>query len=101
MAIALNELFQLHLTKEQLAAEVRLLGADCPFFIYNTPCYAEGIGDRLTPIPLDLSGIRIVLIKPDESVSTREAYSGITRHPEVAYLCPTRSAGSGAEQRFP
>lgn len=84
MAIALNELFQLHLTKEQLAAEVRPLGADCPFFIYNTPCYAEGIGDRLTPIPLDLSGIRIVLIKPDEGVSTREAYSGITRHPEVA-----------------
>ncbi len=84
MAIALNELFGLGLSKAQLAEKVLPLGADCPFFIYNTPCYAEGIGDKLTPIELDMKGIRIVLIKPDEGVSTREAYSGITRHPEVA-----------------
>ena len=81
MAIALNELFELGLTKEELAAEVKPLGADCPFFIYNTPCYAEGIGDQLTPIDLDLNGIRIVLIKPNEGVSTREAYSGIKPYP--------------------
>ena len=84
MAIALNRLFDLDLTNEQLAAEVRPLGADCPFFIYNVPCYAEGIGDRLTPIDLPLQGKRIVLVKPDEGVSTREAYAGITRHPEAA-----------------
>ena len=84
MAVALNELFSLRLTKEQLAAEVKPLGADCPFFVYNTPCYAEGIGDLLTPVELDLEGIRIVMIKPAEGVSTKEAYSGITRHPEVA-----------------
>ena len=83
MAIALNEIFQLGLTKEQLAEEVRPLGADCPFFIYNTPCYAEGIGDKLMPISLDLSGLRLVMIKPHCGVSTREAYSGIIRHPEV------------------
>ena len=84
MAIALNELFGLGLSKAQLAEKVLPLGADCPFFIYNTPCYAEGIGDRLTPVDLDMTGVRIVLVKPDEGVSTREAYSGITRHPEVA-----------------
>ena len=84
MAVALNELFCLRLTKEQLAAEVKPLGADCPFFVYNTPCYAEGIGDLLTPVELDLEGIRIIMIKPEEGVSTKEAYSGITRHPEVA-----------------
>ncbi len=77
MAIALNELFDLGLSKVQLAQEVRSLGADCPFFIYNVPCYAEGIGDVLTPIDLDLKGTRILMIKPDEGVSTREAYSGI------------------------
>ena len=77
MAIALNELFALGLTKAQLAAEVRSLGADCPFFIYNTPCYAKGIGDILTPIDLNLKGTRIVLIKPNEGVSTKEAYEGI------------------------
>lgn len=84
MAVALNELFCLRLTKEQLAAEVKPLGADCPFFVYNTPCYAEGIGDLLTPVELDMEGIRIIMIKPEEGVSTKEAYSGITRHPEVA-----------------
>lgn len=83
MAIALNEIFALGLTREHLAEEVRPLGADCPFFIYNTPCYAEGIGDKLTPISLDLSGLRLMMIKPNCGVSTREAYSGIIRHPEV------------------
>ena len=77
MAIALNEIFALGLTKEQLAQEVRPLGADCPFFIYNSPCYAEGIGDRLTPISLDLSGLRLIMIKPECGVSTKEAYGGI------------------------
>ena len=83
MAIALNEIFALGLTQQQLAAEVRPLGADCPFFIYNSPCYAEGIGDKLTPIRLDLSGLRLVMIKPNCGVSTKEAYAGIIRHPEV------------------
>ena len=77
MAIALNELFSLGLTKAQLASEVRSLGADCPFFIYNTPCYAEGIGDELKPISLDLRGLRLVMIKPNCGVSTKEAYGGI------------------------
>ena len=81
MALALNELFALGLSKEELAKEVASLGADCPFFIYNVPCYAEGIGDQLTPIDLDLKGTRIVLIKPEEGVSTKEAYSGIRPNP--------------------
>jgi 4-diphosphocytidyl-2-C-methyl-D-erythritol kinase len=83
MALALNDIFALELTKKQLAEEVRPLGADCPFFIYNTPCYAEGIGDKLIPISMNLSGLRLVMIKPNCGVSTREAYSGIIRHPEV------------------
>ena len=83
MALALNDIFALGLTEKQLAEEVRPLGADCPFFIYNTPCYAEGIGDELTPISLDLSGLRLVMIKPYGGVSTKEAYAGIVRHPEI------------------
>lgn len=82
-ALALNELFNLGLTKSRLATLIRPLGADCPFFIYNTPCYAEGIGDELSPIPLSLSGLRLILIKPDIAVSTRDAYSGIILHPEA------------------
>jgi len=94
MAIALNELFELGLSKAQLAEEVKPLGADCPFFIYNTPCYAEGIGDRLTPIDLDMRGIHIVLVKPGEGVSTKEAYSGIKTHPEDAQRIKTAIAQS-------
>ena len=77
MAIALNELFDLGLSQEQLAQEVSPLGADCAFFIYNSPCYAEGIGDQLSPIPLNLSGLRLVMVKPHCGVSTKEAYAGI------------------------
>lgn len=76
-AIALNELFELGLTREELAAEVAPLGADCAFFIYNTPCLAEGIGERLTPVPFTLSGFRLVMLKPDIHISTREAYQGV------------------------
>lgn len=76
-AIALNEIFELGLTREQLAEMVAPLGADCAFFIYNTPCLAEGIGEKLTPIPFSLSGFRLMMIKPDIHVSTREAYQGI------------------------
>lgn len=77
MAIALNELFHLGLSREEIAALVRPLGADCPFFAYNTPCFAEGIGDILTPIDFSLAGKRLVMIKPDVHVSTKEAYSGV------------------------
>ena len=83
MAIALNEIFHLGLSQEQLAEVVRPLGADCPFFIYNVPCFATGIGEKLTPISLNLDGLRIILIKPNEGVSTKEAYSGIVLHPEA------------------
>lgn len=77
MAIALNELFQLGLSREDLARRVARLGADCAFFIYNRPCFAEGIGDILSPIDFDLTGLRLVMIKPEVGVSTREAYAGI------------------------
>lgn len=82
-ALALNEIFQLGLSREQLAKEVRSLGADCPFFIYNTPCFAEGIGDILHPIDFSLKGLRILLIKPSCGVSTREAYSGLHLRTDV------------------
>ena len=87
MAYALNELFQLGLTRQQLAREVSHLGADCAFFCYNTPCYATGVGDRLRPIDVNLRGLRLVMLKPDESVSTREAYQGVKPEP-LPHLLP-------------
>lgn len=54
------------------------LGADCPFFILNRCAYAEGVGERLEEIPLDLSGYWLAVVKPDIYVSTKEAFSGVT-----------------------
>ena len=59
------------------------LGADCPFFIITRCCYASGIGERLEPMALDLSGKWIVIAKPDLHISTKEAFAGVRpRQPE-------------------
>ena len=76
--LGLNELLQLELPKERLASIASTVGADCPFFIYNTPMLATGIGDIFTPADIDLSDYCIAIVKPHASVSTREAYSGVT-----------------------
>lgn len=74
---ALNTMFSLGLTDEQLEQYAVRLGADCPFFIKNKPVYATGIGNEFHSIELDLSGYRIEVVKPDVNVSTAMAYRGI------------------------
>lgn len=75
----LNNIHNLGIPTPELAEIAKSLGADCPFFIYDTPMIAEGIGEILTPINLDLSGYTIVIIKPDSvNISTKQAYAGIT-----------------------
>lgn len=78
MLLMINEMYGLGLSKEELARMAVKLGADCPFFIYNRPMLASGIGDVLTPSTIDLQGYRIVLVKPEIHVSTAEAYAGCT-----------------------
>lgn len=86
MAKAVNELFRLGLTDEQLEAEVSPLGADCAFFIKNRPQYAEGIGNIFSPVPeavlKQLEGRWLVMLKPECAVSTGQAYRGIRRREE-------------------
>lgn len=76
---AVNELFELGLTEEQLAAIASRIGADCPFFIYNRPAICSGVGTEIdivdSPVP---EGSWVVISKPEVSVSTREAYSGVS-----------------------
>lgn len=62
----------------ELADMALRLGADCPFFLLNAPAYAEGVGERLESVELDLSGHWLVVIKPAISISTREAFAGVT-----------------------
>lgn len=76
----LNERFELKLTNEKLEEYAATLGADCAFFIKNTPTYAEGIGNIFSPLSLSLKGYQILLVKPDIFVSTREAFSLVRPH---------------------
>lgn len=73
----INDMYSLNISKERLVELAIQLGADCPFFIYNTPMYAEGIGEKLEPIELTLKDYHLVLIKPDVFVSTKDAFSKI------------------------
>ena len=83
MITLLNKMFDLGLTDEQMINYAARLGADCAFFILNKPCYAEGIGERLQPISLDLSGWYLAIVRPAIPVSTKEAFSLITpQHPK-------------------
>lgn len=69
------------ISDESLCEMALQLGADCPFFIINRPAYAEGVGERLEEIPLNLSGYWLAVVKPDIYVSTKEAFSGVTPKP--------------------
>ena len=71
----LNEMFTLGLTEQRMIDYAAQLGADCAFFILSRPSYAEGIGERLVPVSLDLSSYYIGVVRPDLPVSTREAFS--------------------------
>lgn len=77
--IALNEMFALGFSKQQLADMASDLGADCPFFIYNRPMLASGIGTTLVEhdLPNQFNDLIIAVVKPDDYVSTKEAYSGV------------------------
>ncbi len=82
----LNALFDLQLSDEQMIQYAARLGADCAFFIKSEPCYAEGIGEKMQPIGLDLSEWYIGVVRPDIPVPTKEAFSRI--HPHYPQVCP-------------
>ena len=71
----LNREFQLGLDPDRLLIYGALLGSDCPFFLLNQPCIAEGRGERLYPLPLDLSAYSILLVHPGIHISTARAFS--------------------------
>ena len=82
---ALNELFELNLSKLELQEYSLLLGADCPFFIDNRPKLVEGMGEKMISVDLDLSDYEIKLINPGIHISTKEAYNGVLpRTPELS-----------------
>ncbi|MBR0041456.1 MAG: 4-(cytidine 5'-diphospho)-2-C-methyl-D-erythritol kinase [Bacteroides sp.] len=77
MLCMINQHFQLNIPNEQLEVYAAQLGADCAFFVENKPTFAEGIGNIFSPIELSLKGYKLLLVKPDIFVSTRDAFAQI------------------------
>lgn len=74
------------LSDKELEAIAVKLGADCPVFVKNKPVYAEGIGEIFSPInsnaieDLGKYPYWLALVKPNLSISTREAFAGLNPH---------------------
>ncbi len=78
--LGLDRLWQTHLGTQRLSALGLRLGADVPLFVQGESAWAEGIGERLTPITLPPKFF--VVLCPDCHVSTRDIFSSeqLTRH---------------------
>ena len=73
----LNNLFKLNLDQVRLSNYAATLGADCAFFIQNTPLFAIEKGDVFQETSISLKGYYLVVIYPGIHVSTSLAYKGI------------------------
>lgn len=84
--VALNRLWRLGLSVDDLAALGLKLGADVPLFVRGQAAWAEGVGERLTPIelPEDL----YLVLKPEVAVSTTEVFQAakLTRNSPVTTI---------------
>lgn len=78
--LALNRLWGTGLDTARLSELGLRLGADVPLFVQGESAWAEGVGERLTPVPLPPRFF--VVICPDCHVSTRDIFSNeqLTRH---------------------
>jgi len=74
--IALNHLWGLHWPREKLAAIGLKLGADVPVFVHGRVAWAEGVGERLTPLypPLAPTEANYLILKPNVFVSTAAVF---------------------------
>lgn len=71
--LALNRLWATGLGVAELASIGLTLGADVPVFVHGHSAFAEGIGERLTPIALEPTWYCVLI--PAVSVSTARVFS--------------------------
>ena len=69
----INRMCNLHLTKDEMIAVGKEVGADVPFCILNRPAFVQGIGEKITTFSCN-PGFYLLLIKPRKGVSTAEAF---------------------------
>jgi 4-diphosphocytidyl-2-C-methyl-D-erythritol kinase len=74
--VALNHLWGIHWPLEKLAAIGLKLGADVPVFVHGRAAWAEGVGERLTPLypPLAPAEANYLILKPNVFVSTAAVF---------------------------
>lgn len=91
--VGLNHLWQCGLNEDQLAELGLSLGADVPVFVRGRSAWAEGVGERLTPV--ELPEHWFVVIHPGIEVSTAALFADteLTRNTPVSTI---RSALAGA-----
>ncbi|EIM00024.1 MULTISPECIES: 4-(cytidine 5'-diphospho)-2-C-methyl-D-erythritol kinase [Rhodanobacter] len=86
--VALNQLWQLGLDEEALAELGRRLGADVPVFVRGRSAWAEGVGERLTPLALPAR--HYVVLDPHEPVPTAALFQA----PELTRNAPRATISS-------
>jgi 4-diphosphocytidyl-2-C-methyl-D-erythritol kinase len=91
--VALNQLWQLHLSVDELAALGVKLGADVPVFVGCHAAWVEGIGERLTTC--DYPQAVYLVLKPDIAVSTAEIFQAaeLTRNSPLTTIRAFLSGG--------
>jgi 4-diphosphocytidyl-2-C-methyl-D-erythritol kinase len=84
--LALNRLWGLNWPRDRLMALGLKLGADVPFFLGGRNAFVEGIGERLTPVPLAPQWLAVV--KPAASIETRAIFDSplLARNTEAVIL---------------
>jgi 4-diphosphocytidyl-2-C-methyl-D-erythritol kinase len=82
--LALNILWKLGLSLSELAEIGLSLGADVPVFIKGQACWAEGVGEKITPLPY-LPENWFVIACPNAHSNTKEIFSHkrLTRNSEI------------------
>lgn len=96
--LAMNELFGLEKSKEQLMELAVRLGADIPFCIMGGTALAEGIGEKLTALPAPQKAV-LLIAKPDVMVSTKDVYENlhletVEKHPDIDGMIQALKDGS-------
>lgn len=93
--IALNHLWDTGMDRNQLMHLGLQLGADVPFFIFGRNAFAEGVGEKLTP--LNTPSYWYVVIEPGVSVPTAAIFSDpeLTRDSKVVRITDFPEASTG------
>lgn len=93
--LLLNRLLDLQIPQEELHAMASSLGSDCAFFLQQGPQLAEGRGEQLSPLAVELNGLWLVLVAPGLHVSTVDVYQHmklLTGHDDLRTALATPTA---------